>query len=87
MNIRDSLIVLFLAGQTLDILTWASMDAAHYERNPIVIFLGPLISLGLKLTMMGLVSYLAEHFDTPSMRAILIFGAVIGFYGAYTNVA
>lgn len=76
---------MFIICQLADLATWAVMDKSR-ELNPLVVTLGPALAVVGKVSLVGLVAALAYRFRTVAYEAVLIFGAVIGSIGAFSNL-
>lgn len=79
------LVLLFVAAQTADLLTWAQMDPGR-ELNPVVNALGPAVALTAKLLVVAWTAVWCWHNRNVATTAVLLFGTAIGLMGAYTNL-
>jgi hypothetical protein len=79
------LVLLFVAAQTADLLTWAQMDPSR-EMNPVVTTVGPVVALTAKLLVVAWTAVWCWHYRNAATTAVLLFGTAIGCFGAYTNL-
>jgi predicted PP-loop superfamily ATPase len=79
------LAIAFICCQMADVVTWAVMDPAR-EMNPVVLALGPSLALLGKTCLVMGTTYIALTWPSLAMRAVLAFGALIGLFGAWSNL-
>lgn len=78
------LIAAFVAGQAADVVTWLAMEPAR-EMNPLVVALGP-GAIVPKAFLVMFTTWLAIRFPSPAVSAVLVFGALAGLFGAWSNL-
>lgn len=78
-------VAFLLAGQAADVMTYAAMDPAN-EANPVVLTLGPVVSIVFKMVALTYVLWADRYFRNVATLAVVLFGGALGFVGALTNV-